>query len=128
MASSASDAGHGQKEIREEIIATGDVDVIISIGTNFFYTRSLSCTLWFFDPGKWPDRQDKVLMIDARSIYRPISRKIHDFSDEQLKNITACMAYRGEQGRYLGLVREYFTRRILRLLKFLRRSRWCNRL
>lgn len=110
MASSASDAGHGEKEIREEIIATGDVDVIISIGTNFFYTRSLPCTLWFFDRGKSPDRQDKVLMIDARSIYHPISRKIHDFSDEQLKNITAiAWLYRGEQERYLGLVREYLT-------------------
>lgn len=108
MASSASDAGHGEKEIREQIISTGDVDVIISIGTNFFYTRSLPCTLWFFDRGKPADRKEKVLMIDARSLYRVISRKIRDFSEEQLKNITAIVwLYRGEQDRYLGLVREY---------------------
>lgn len=108
MASSASDAGHGEKEIREQIIATGDVDVIISIGTNFFYTRSLPCTLWFFDRGKPANRTEKVLMIDARSLYRVISRKIRDFSEEQLKNITAIVwLYRGEQARYLGLVREY---------------------
>lgn len=52
MASSASNAGHGEKEIRQEIIQTGAVDVMIAIGTNFFYTRSLPCTLWFFDRGK----------------------------------------------------------------------------
>lgn len=108
MASSASDAGHGEKEIREQIIATGDVDAIISIGTNFFYTRSLPCTLWFFDRGKPAEHKDKVLMIDARSLHRVISRKIRDFSEEQLKNITAiAWLYRGEQSRYLGLVREY---------------------
>lgn len=108
MASSASDAGHGEKEIREEIVATGDVDVMMAIGTNFFYTRSLPCTLWFFDRGKPAERKVQVLMIDARSLYRVISRKIRDFSEEQLKNLTAiAWLYRGEQARYLGLVRQY---------------------
>lgn len=108
MASSASDAGHGEKEIREELIATQAVDVIISIGTNFFYTKSLPCTLWFFDKGKPAARKDKVLMIDARNIYRVVTRKINDFSDEQLQNITAiAWLYRGEQERYLELVGEY---------------------
>jgi len=108
MASSASDAGHGEKEIREQIIATGDVDVMIAIGTNFFYTRSLPCSLWFFDRGKPADRKGKVLMLDARSLYRIISRKIRDFSEEQLQNLAAIVwLYRGEQARYLGLVRGY---------------------
>jgi len=108
MASSASDAGHGEKEIREQIIATGDVDVMIAIGTNFFYTRSLPCSLWFFDRGKPADRKGKVLMLDARSLYRVISRKIRDFSEEQLQNLAAVVwLYRGEQARYLGLVCGY---------------------
>lgn len=111
MASSASDAGHGEKEIREQIIATGDVDVIIAIGTNFFYTRSLPCTLWFFDRGKPADRQEQVLMIDARSLYRVISRKIRDFSEEQLQNLRAIVwLYRGESARYLDLVQDYLIR------------------
>jgi type I restriction enzyme M protein len=110
MASSASDAGHGEKEIRQEIIQTGAVDVMIAIGTNFFYTRSLPCTLWFFDRGKPAERQDQVLMIDARNIYRVISRKIRDFSDEQLQNIGAIIwLYRDEQQRYLELVCNYLT-------------------
>ncbi|MEH1832563.1 MAG: N-6 DNA methylase [Nostoc sp.] len=111
MASSASDAGHGEKEIREELIATQAVDMIVSIGTNFFYTKSLPCTLWFFDKGKPAERQDKVLMIDARNIYRVVTRKIRDFSEEQLQNITAiAWLYRGQQERYLGLVQDYLNK------------------
>ena len=109
MASSASDAGHGEKDIRQQIVATGHVDVMIAIGTNFFYTRSLPCTLWFFDRGKPEALQDKVLMIDARNIYRVVSRKIRDFTDEHLNNITAIVwLYRGQQHRYLRLIRNYF--------------------
>jgi len=52
MASSASDAGHSEKEIREKLVRTGAVDVMMAIGNNFFYTRSLPCTLWFFDRAK----------------------------------------------------------------------------
>lgn len=52
MASSASDAGHSEKEIRAKLVRTGAVDVMMAIGNNFFYTRSLPCTLWFFDRGK----------------------------------------------------------------------------
>ncbi|ABK61867.1 N-6 DNA methylase [Clostridium novyi] len=108
MASSATDAGHGEKDVRERLIKTNDVDVIISIGNNFFYTRSLPCTLWFFDKNKSEDKKDKVLMIDARNIFRKVNRTINDFSEEQLKNITSIVwLYRGQNERYLKLVAEY---------------------
>ena len=109
MAQSATDAGHGEKTIREEITATRDIDIVVSIGTNFFYTRSLPCSLWFFDRGRSEARRDQVLMLDARNIYRVISRKIRDFSEEQLQNLTAITwLYRGETDRYLALVGRYF--------------------
>lgn len=108
MASSATDAGHGEKDVRERLVKTKDVDVIISIGNNFFYTRSLPCTLWFFDKNKSEDKKDKVLMIDARNIFRKVNRTINDFSEEQLKNITSIVwLYRGQNERYLKLVNEY---------------------
>ena len=75
MASSATDAGYGEKRIRQELLKTGHVDAIVAIGTNFFYTRSLPCTLWFFDKAKPIERQDTVLMIDACSIYRVVTRQ-----------------------------------------------------
>lgn len=108
MASSATDAAGKEKEIRQSLVESGDVDVIISIGNNFFYTRSLPCTLWFFDKDKLEQNKDKVLMIDARNIYRKVNRTINDFSAEQLKNLTAIVwLYRGENKKYLNLIEEY---------------------
>ncbi len=108
MASSASDAGHSEKDVREQLVKTGDVDVMVAIGNNFFYTRSLPCGIWFFDKNKPEDRKDKILMLDARNIFRKVNRTINDFSDEQLKNLTAITwLYRGENERYLKLIDEY---------------------
>jgi type I restriction enzyme M protein len=108
MAASATDAGHGEQEIRSEIIDTGDVDAIIRIGEKFFYTRTLPCTLWFFDRGRPKARKGKTLMLDARNIHRVVSRRVHDFSEEQLANLTAIVwLYRGQPERYLDLVARY---------------------
>lgn len=109
MSSQASSAGHGEKEVRRKIIETGDVDVMISIRSNFFYTRSVPCELWFFDRAKPAPRKDKVLMLDARNIFRKVTRKIYDFSPEQMQNISAIIwLYRGQQDRFLKLLKEYF--------------------
>ena len=111
MPNSASDAGRAEKAIREELIATGDVDAIISIGTNFFYTRSLPCTLWFFDRGKPANRKNKVLMIDAREIYRVVNRRFRDFSPEQIELILSVVwLYRGQTEKYQALIRSCFAR------------------
>jgi type I restriction-modification system DNA methylase subunit/very-short-patch-repair endonuclease len=263
MSSQASSAGHGEAEVRRKLIETGDVDVMISIRSNFFYTRTVPCELWFLDRGKsvrpsppapLPEREggkkkhyrggyefsglvelarelrqketpaeemfwqlvrdkrflglkfrrqhqmgdyildfycheagtaieldgpvhetrikkdakrdaylesqgirviriknedflgapetilqqlaaklplpmgegggegrfsdpinhkDHVLMIDARNIYRKVTRKIYDFSPEQLQNLTAIVwLYRGQSDRFLALVQEYLTRTI----------------
>ncbi|WP_252231862.1 N-6 DNA methylase [Clostridium sp. ZBS15] len=108
MASSATDAGGKEKDIRESLVRSGDVDVIISIGNNFFYTRTLPCTLWFFDKNKLENNKDKVLMIDARNTFRKVNRTINDFSQEQLKNLTSIVwLYRGENEKYLKLIKDY---------------------
>ncbi len=108
MAQSATDAGHWEKALRKQLVETGDVDIMVSIGTNFFYTRSLPCSLWFFDRGRPAARKNQTLMLDARSVYRVISRKIRDFSDAQLANLTAIVwLYRGETERYRGLIGGY---------------------
>jgi len=111
MSSQASSAGHDEKTVRRKIIETGDVDVMISIRGNFFYTRTVPCELWFFDRNKPEDRRDKVLMLDARQIFRKVTRKIYDFSPEQLSNIAAIIwLYRGQTDRFLALVQQYLAR------------------
>ena len=111
MSSQASSAGHGEKDVRRKIVETGDVDVMISIRSNFFYTRTVPCELWHFDRAKPPERRDKVLMLDARNVYRKVTRKIYDFSPEQMQNLAAIVwLHRGQQKRFLELVKYYFSR------------------
>lgn len=110
MASSASDAGHSEKEIREKLVRTGAVDVMLAIGNNFFYTRSLPCTLWFYDRAKEQDatKRDKVLMLDARKIYRKVTSKVNDFSPEQLQNLICVVnLYRGNNGKFKQTLASY---------------------
>ena len=98
MASSATDAGHSEKLIRQQLIETGDVDCIVAVGNNFFYTRSLPCHVWFYDKGKRKQNKDKILMIDARNVYRKVTTTISDFNEEQLEGLTAIVKlYRGEK-------------------------------
>jgi type I restriction enzyme M protein len=111
MSSQASSAGHGEKKVRRKLVETGDVDVMIAIRANFFYTRTVPCELWHFDRAKPAARQEQVLMLDARNVYRKVTRKIYDFSPEQQANLAAVVwLYRGQQERFLGLVQRYITR------------------
>lgn len=104
MANAASDARGTELEIRRKLIDAGAVDVMISIGDNFFYTVTLSCTLWFFDKGKkGTDRENTILFIDARSIFTidedTEQRNKKKFTPEQIDEIANIVrAYRGEQG------------------------------
>jgi type I restriction enzyme M protein len=108
MASSASDAGNKDRDIREQLVRSGHVDVMMAIGNKFFYTRSLPCTLWFFDKGKPEDLADQVLMIDARNVYTVVSARSHVFTDEQLANLGAITwLYRGEREKFVALVGRY---------------------
>src|SRR5438552_15683274 len=95
----SSETRHDEAEVRRKIVETGAVDAMISIRSNFFYTRTVPCELWHFDKGKQDSPsppsgeragvrgRDTVLMIDARNIYRKVTRKIYDFSPEQLANL-----------------------------------------
>ena len=109
MASSATDSNIGNdKDIRKQLIQTGNVDVIISVGNNFFYTKSLPCSLWFFDKGKKEGLKNKVLFIDARNYYTEVDRTLNEWSEWQLKNLNVIVwLYRGEIEKYNALLREY---------------------
>lgn len=108
MASSASDAGNKDRDIRQQLVQTGHVDAMISIGPKFFYTRSLPCTLWFYDKGKPDDLRGTVLMIDARNVYTVVSARSHVFTPEQLSNLSAITwLYRGQHERFTELLGQY---------------------
>ncbi len=110
MASSATDSQGKDKDIRENLVKTGHVDVMISVGNNFFYTKSLPCSLWFFNKGKSEDLLNKVLFIDARNYYTVVDRTLNEWSEWQLKNMNAIVwLYRGEIDKYKELIDKYHT-------------------
>jgi type I restriction enzyme M protein len=139
MANSASDARGSEMEIRRQIIESGAVDVMVAVGSNFFYTVTLPCTLWFFDKGKaaglgsgdpgkagppsgapslrtaapQSGRAAQVLFIDARHLYRQISRAHRDWTPAQIEFLANIVRlYRGERPENLhdsaGLLAEHF--------------------
>ena len=115
MSSQASSAGRDEAKVRQKLIETGAVDVMIDIRGNFFYTRTVPCQLWLFDRAKErdPERADRVLMLDARNIYRQVSRAIYDFAPEQQKNIAAIVwLHRGQSDRFLRLVESYLAQAV----------------
>ena len=108
MASSATDSANKDRDIREKLVLTGDVDVMVSVGNNFFYTLSLPCSLWFFDKAKRLENKNRVLFIDARNYYTVVDRTLNEWSELQLKNLQAIVhLYRGETEKYRQLVAEY---------------------
>lgn len=108
MASSATDSQSKDKDIRQKLVETGHVDVMVSVGNNFFYTKSLPCSLWFFDKNKAEKIRDKVLFIDARNYYTVVDRTLNEWSEWQLKNLNAIVwLYRGDVDKYRALIKEY---------------------
>jgi len=99
MANSAADARASELEIRKKLIQDRSVDVMVTVGPNMFYTVTLPCMLWFLDRGKkGTDRQDKVLFLDARHIFRQIDRAHRDFTPEQIEFLANIVRlYRGEK-------------------------------
>jgi type I restriction enzyme M protein len=108
MASSATDSANKDRDIREKLVRTGDVDVMVSVGNNFFYTLSLPCSLWFFDKDKRAENRDKVLFIDARNYYTVVDRTLNEWTEWQLRNLQAIVhLYRGETEKYQALLNDY---------------------
>lgn len=111
MSSQASSAGNQEATVRQKLIETGHVDAMMAIRSGFFYTRTVPCELWFLDKGKPEHLREKVLMIDARNVYRKVTRTIYDFSPEQMKNLSSIVwLYRGQTERFLKLVEEHLER------------------
>lgn len=111
MSSQSSSAGRDEAKVRQSLVKSGHVDIMVAIRSNFFYTRTVPCELWFLNKAKPAQHRDKVLMLDARGVYRKVTRKIYDFSPEQLQNLLSIVwLYRGQPERFRALVASYLNR------------------
>ena len=110
MASSATDS-NAERAQRRALVEASAVDVMLYVGNNFFYTKSLPCTLWFFDKDKPQAIRDKVLFIDAQRYHTAVSTTLNEWTPWQLKNLTAIVwLSRGEQEKYRKLLGAYKAR------------------
>jgi len=86
MANSASDAGGSERELRRQLVETGAVDCIVAVGPNMFFTVTLPVTLWFLDKAKMKGgRGDDVLFVDARHLYRQVTRANRTFDADHIE-------------------------------------------
>lgn len=116
MSSQASSAGRDEAKVRERLIKSGHVDMMVAIRSGFFYTRTVPCELWFLNKDKPEQHKDKVLMLDARNVHRRVTRKIYDFSPEQLQNLLSIVwLYRGQNERFWNLIADYLRRTVQEL-------------
>ncbi len=107
MANSASDARNSEADIRQTLIKSGVIDCMLTLPKNMFYTVTLPATLWFFDKNK-KQNKGKILFIDARNIFRQVTRALREFTDEHIQNIaTIVRLYRGETKRLKQLLAKY---------------------
>lgn len=107
MANSASDARNSEADIRQNLIKSGVIDCMLTLPKNMFYTVTLPATLWFFDKNK-KQNQDKILFIDARNIFKQVTRALREFTDEHIQNIASIVRlYRGENHRLQELLNKY---------------------
>jgi len=109
MPNSASDARNSEYEIRKKIVDSGIVDAMVTIPSNMFYTVTLPATLWFFDKSKvQTDREDKILFIDGRNVYKQIDRAHREWTEENVQNLSSIVRlYHGDTHRYLELISKY---------------------
>lgn len=89
-------------DLRQKLVESDLVEVIVSCPSKLFYNVSLPVSLWFLAKNKGGDRFRKrsgeTLFIDARDAFEQISRKQVVFNPEHIEKIAnAVRAWRGEK-------------------------------
>lgn len=82
---SLSSQSGGEGEIRKNIINADLVECIVAMPTQLFYTTQIPVSLWFLNKQK--KQSGKTLFIDARKMGTMVSRKLREFTDEDIQKI-----------------------------------------
>jgi type I restriction enzyme M protein len=82
----------GEGEIRKNLIEEGLVDCIVNMPAKLFLNTQIPASLWFMSRnrsnGKFRDRSNEILFIDARNMGHLINRRTREFSKEDIQKIT----------------------------------------
>ncbi len=81
----------GEGEIRKELIEARLVDCIVNLPAKLFLNTQIPASLWFLSRnkanGKFRNRTDEILFIDARNMGHLINRRTREFSAEDIQKI-----------------------------------------
>lgn len=98
MSSNAS----GEGEIRKAIVEADLVDCMIALPGQLFYSTQIPACLWFLSRdkknGRFRDRRNELLFIDARKMGQMVDRTHRELTDDDIQKIADTYhAWRGEK-------------------------------
>ncbi len=106
---SMSSAQSGEGEIRRNLVEAGLVDCMVALPGQPFYSTQIPACLWFLTRdrgnGRFRDRRDEILFVDARALGRMADRTHRELTDEDIARIVG--AYHAWRGAALAEVRQH---------------------
>ncbi len=95
----------GEGDIRKELIEARLVDCIVNLPAKLFLNTQIPASLWFLSRnkanGKFRNRIDEILFIDARNMGHLINRRTREFSAEDIATIAGTYHnWRNPDGNY----------------------------
>ena len=99
---SMSSGQSGEGQIRKNLIEADQVDCMVALPAQLFYSTQIPACLWFLARDrrnvKLRDRRGEVLFIDARKLGRMVDRTHRELTNEDIARITDTYhAWRGEE-------------------------------
>jgi type I restriction enzyme M protein len=98
----------GEGDIRKGLIEARLVDCIVNLPGKLFLNTQIPASLWFLSRnkanGRFRNRVDEILFIDARNLGHLINRRTLEFSAEDIATITGTFHnWRNPDGDYLDI-------------------------
>lgn len=96
----------GEGEIRTKLVEANLIDCIVNLPAKLFLNTQIPASLWFVNRnrnggGKYRDRSDEILFIDARDMGHLINRRTREFSPEDIEKIASTYHnWRNKEGKY----------------------------
>jgi type I restriction enzyme M protein len=95
----------GEGDIRKALVEARLVDCIVNLPAKLFLNTQIPASLWFLSRnktnGKFRNRADEILFIDARNLGHLIDRRTKEFSEEDIATITSTYHnWRNPNGDY----------------------------
>ncbi|MFY9366398.1 MAG: class I SAM-dependent DNA methyltransferase, partial [Brevefilum fermentans] len=95
----------GEGEIRRALIEARLVDCIVNLPAKLFLNTQIPASLWFLSRdkanGRYRNRRDEILFIDARELGYMLNRRTRSFSEDDIQKIASTYHnWRNMDGAY----------------------------